>query len=615
MNLQDQEMKIVIVGHVDHGKSTIIGRLMADTDSLPQGKLEQVRETCRRNSKPFEYAFLLDALKEEQAQGITIDVARMFFKTKQRNYIILDAPGHVEFLKNMVTGAAQAEAALLVIDAKEGIQINSLRHGNLLSMLGVKQVAILINKMDLVDYEEEIFKQIVDSYRIFLEKIGIEPIYYIPVSGRFGDNIASSSGNMCWYSGPTVLEALDQLKPKKQPIHAALRMPVQDVYKFTGHGDQRRIIAGTIESGILRVGDELIFYPSGREGRVHSIEHFPTTELTEVQAGYATGFTLEEQAYVSRGELVTKKGETSPKVVLSFRANLFWLGKNPMIPGKTYFLKLGTAKRRIKLEGIIRVMDASTLDPNYHPERIEINNAAECILKCDKPIAIDSNYEMSLNSRFVIVDEYEIAGGGIIQEAINERQLYWQKSTVSREDRESLNGHRSGVLWFTGLSGAGKSTLANALEKRLFAEGIRTYILDGDNVRQGLNQDLEFSPEDRAENIRRIAEVAKLFTDAGVLVLTAFISPYHVDRKLAKNIIHGDDFIEIYVRCSIEECEKRDAKGLYAKARRGEISQFTGVSAPYEVPENPDIVVSTEEMNIEQCVEEIMTELKNRKVV
>lgn len=615
MNLLDQEMKVAIVGHVDHGKSTIIGRLMADTDSLPQGKLEQVRETCRRNSKPFEYAFLLDALKEEQAQGITIDVARMFFKTKTRNYIILDAPGHAEFLKNMVTGAAQADAALLVIDAYEGIQINSLRHGNLLSILGVKQVVILVNKMDLVNFNEETFKQIVDSYGAFLVKIGIKPITYIPVSGRLGDNIASSSNHMCWYFGPTVLQALDQLKPKSLPIHNAFRMPVQDVYKFTEHADQRRIIAGTIESGTLRVGDELIFYPSGKDGRVHSIEQFPPRKLIEVQAGYATGFTLEEQAYVSRGELVAKKGENPPKVSLSFRANLFWLGKNPMILGKTYFLKLGSAKRRIKLESIIRVMDASTLDPNSNPERVEVNNAAECILKCDKPIAFDCNDEMSLNSRFVIVDEYEIVGGGIIQEAINERQLHWQSTTVSREDRESLNGHRGGVLWFTGLSGAGKSTLADALEKRLFTEGIRTYILDGDNIRQGLNQDLGFSPEDRSENIRRIAEVAKLFTEAGVLVLTAFISPYHMDRKQARDIIREDDFIEIYVRCSIEECEKRDIKGLYAKARRGEITQFTGISAPYEVPEHPDIVVSTEEKNIEQCVEEIIVELKKRQLV
>lgn len=615
MNSLDQEMKIVIVGHVDHGKSTIIGRLMADTDSLPQGKLEQVRETCRRNSKPFEYAFLLDALKEEQAQGITIDVARMFFKTKLRNYIILDAPGHVEFLKNMVTGAAQAEAALLVIDANEGIQINSLRHGNLLSMLGVKQVVILINKMDLVYYKEEIFKQIVDSYGKFLKKIGIDPVHYIPISGRFGENITSLSNLMSWYSGPTVLQALDQLEPSKHPIYTAFRMPVQDVYKFTEHDDQRRIIAGTIESGILRVGDELVFYPSGKEGRVHSIEQFPPRVLTEARAGYATGFTLEEQAYVSRGELVTKKGETPPKVALGFRAHMFWLGKNPMILGKSYLLKLGTAKRRVKLESIIRVMDASTLDPNSHPEQIEVNNAAECIFKCDKPIAFDCNQEMSLNSRFVIVDEYEISGGGIIQEAINERQLYWQKTMVNREDRESLNGHRGGVLWFTGLSGAGKSTLANALEKRLFSEGIRTYILDGDNIRQGLNLDLGFSPEDRSENIRRIAEVAKLFTDAGVLVLTAFISPYKMDRKLARDIIRKDDFIEIFVSCSIEECEKRDVKGLYAKARRGEISQFTGVSAPYEVPESPDIIVSTEKMNIEQCVEEIMAVLKKRKLV
>ena len=615
MGHNPEDMKIVIVGHVDHGKSTIIGRLMADTGALPEGKLEQVQENCRRNSKPFEYAFLLDALKEEQAQGITIDVARCFFKSKKRRYIIMDAPGHVEFLKNMVTGAAQAEAALLVIDADEGIQLNSLRHGYLLRMLGVKQVVILINKMDLVNYSEQAYCDVVKDYTTFLTKIGIKPNTFIPVSGRSGDNIAEPSVRMSWYQGATLLEVLDQLDSEQIPTDMPFRMPVQGVYKFTQHGDQRRIIAGTVESGTLRVGDEVAFFPSGKKSRVRSIEGFPSYNLSEVQAGYATGFTLEEQIYISRGELVAKIGEVKPRVSSRLRVNLFWLGKKPMNLEKNYLLKLGAAKVRVKLEEILRVMDASTLDPQEGGRHIDIYNAAECILKCDRPLAFDIGEEIMTTGRFVIVDEYEIVGGGIVQEALDDKHLHWHFTSVSKADRERLNGHRGGVLWFTGLSGSGKSTLANALEKRLYIMGIRTYLLDGDNIRHGLSGDLGFSKADRTENIRRIGEVAKLFADTGIIVLTAFISPYQADRQLAREIMGTDDFLEIHVHCSLEECERRDPKGLYVRARSGEILQFTGVSDPYETPENPDILILTEKESAEEAAERILAELSNRNLI
>lgn len=356
------DMNIVIVGHVDHGKSTVIGRLLADTQSLPTGKLEQVKETCRRNSKPFEYAFLLDALKDEQSQGITIDTARCFFQTELRNYIIIDAPGHIEFLKNMITGAARAETALLVIDASEGVRENSKRHGYMLSMLGIKQVCVLVNKMDLVDFNERPFKKIEREYRRFLRKIDLEPAGFIPVSASEGDNIANHSVKMQWYEGMNVLEILDSFQKEELPEDKPFRMPVQDVYKFTKNSDKRRIISGTIESGKLTVGDEVIFYPSGKRTNVKTIEAFNSEMPRTLNAGWACGFTVTEQIYVKRGEIACLANELKPKVTGRVLVNLFWLGKKPFVKDKRYLLKIGTARVGVQLEEIISVLDASNLD-------------------------------------------------------------------------------------------------------------------------------------------------------------------------------------------------------------------------------------------------------------
>ena len=344
IEINREKMNLVIVGHVDHGKSTIIGRLLADTHSLPEGKLDQVRASCERNSKPFEYAFLIDALKDEQAQGITIDSARVFFKTGKRHYLIMDAPGHIEFLKNMVTGASRAEAALLVIDAHEGVQENSRRHGYMLSMLGIKQVAILVNKMDLMDYQQTSFQTVTEEYATFLSRLHMESSCYIPVSGLWGDNIASSSSRMPWYQGPTVLDVLDQFEKENLPVDKPFRMAVQDVYKFTNFGDQRRIIAGTIETGTIRPNDEIIFFPSGKKSRIKTLESFNRIPREAETAGYAVGFTLDEQIYLPRGEMASKTDEPKPKVTSRVKVSLFWLGKDPMVKDREYLLKLGTAK-------------------------------------------------------------------------------------------------------------------------------------------------------------------------------------------------------------------------------------------------------------------------------
>ncbi|MCK5759626.1 MAG: adenylyl-sulfate kinase, partial [Clostridiales bacterium] len=373
-----EDMNIVVVGHVDHGKSTVIGRMLADTDSLPDGKLEQVRENCRKNSRPFEYAFLLDALKDEQSQGITIDSARCFFSTEKRNYMIINAPGHIEFLKNMVTGSSRAEAALLVIDANEGVMENSTRHGYLLAMLGIKKVSVVVNKMDLVDYSRDVFASIVSEYSEFLKKINIEASSFIPVSGMMGDNVAFKGDKMPWYDSLTVLGQLDAFESEGLPEDIPFRMPVQDIYKFTKNGDSRRIVSGTVVSGKIFIGDSMVFYPSGKSSNIKTIESFNTKKKTEGAVGEAIGFTLTDQIYITRGEMAALKTEPQPKVARRIKANIFWLGKKQLKRNKQYILKSGSAKTICRLESVVRVLDASNLNTS-EKKSVGRHEVAECI--------------------------------------------------------------------------------------------------------------------------------------------------------------------------------------------------------------------------------------------
>ncbi len=557
---QKDDLNIVIAGHVDHGKSTIIGRLLADTDSLPDGKLEQVKETCRRNSKPFEYAFLLDALKDEQAQGITIDSARCFFETDMRQYIIIDAPGHIEFLKNMVTGASRAEAALLVIDANEGVQENSRRHGYMLSMLGIKQVTVLVNKMDLVDYEQEVFEEIVEEYTEFLHQIDIEPDSFVPVSGMEGDNIASLSDRTAWYDGKTVLEVLDSFKAEELPADKPFRMPVQDVYKFTKGGDNRRIVAGKIEAGQMSVGDEVVFYPSGKRSKVKSIEAFSAPSPESIGVGHSTGFTLEEQIYVTRGEMATLADEPRPEATSRIRANLFWLGKKPMEKKKDYYLKLGTAKVRAKIEKIERVIDASDLNQDEAKDEIERHDVAECILKLEKAIAFDLASEIAETSRFVIVDEYEIAGGGIIQKALEDEQSWvrekvmlrnykWEKSHITNDERAEKYNQKSTLVLITGEEDVGKKPTAKALEKRLFNDGKIVYFLGIGNLLYGVDADIK-SEEDksyREEHLRRLAEVSHIMLDAGGILAVTAVELTQEDLELIKTTVNPEKIETVWL--------------------------------------------------------------------
>lgn len=609
-------LRIVIVGHVDHGKSTFVGRLLHETGSLPEGKLEAVRAMSARRGMPFEWAFVLDAMQTERDQGITIDTTQIRFRTARRPYLVIDAPGHKEFLKNMVTGAAQAEAALLVIDAAEGVQEQSRRHGYLLHLLGIRQVAVLVNKMDLVDYSADRFGRVAEDFRAYLAELGVEPACIVPISAREGDNLVGHSPRMPWYQGPSVIHALDSFAYAELPVDRPLRMPVQDVYKF----DERRIVAGRIEAGRLAVGDTVLFSPSNKTARIRSIEawHVPAPP-TEAVAGQSIGVTLDEPIFVERGEIMSHP-ERPPILTTVFKARLFWLGGTPLRIGSTYKLKLATTEATVVVEAIERSIDTAELK-SLPPDRIERNGAGEVVLRTKRMLALDEYARSPRTGRFVLVEDHLPVGGGIVsmEGYPDQRQLVTVRATnitqvghaVSRAARAARNGHKGGVLWFTGLSGAGKSTLALGLERELFARGWQVYVLDGDNIRSGLCRDLGFGPEDRAENIRRVGEVAALFADAGFLVVSSFISPYRADRQRAREAA-GEAFHEIYVKADLQVCEQRDPKGLYKRARKGEIKEFTGISSPYEAPENPELVVPTDALGIEDCVALLLRYVEER---
>jgi bifunctional enzyme CysN/CysC len=600
-------LKIVIVGHVDHGKSTLIGRLFNDTGSLPDGKVEAIRAMCERRGMPFEWAFLMDALQAERDQGITIDVSHIHFRTAVREYVMIDAPGHREFLKNMVTGAAQADAAVLVVDGRDGVQEQTRRHAYLLHLLGIRQIVVVVNKMDLVEFAEARFQQVATEVRDYLADLGIDLQHtlVLPISARDGDNIARLSTRMSWYEGATLTGALDSLQPPLPPLELPLRLPVQDVYKF----DDRRILAGRIESGHLRRGDELLFSPSNKRARIASIEAWHVKEpIVAVRAGQCVGITLDEQLFVERGE-VASLVSNAPMLTNVFRGRVFWLGRTPMAAGKRYKMKLCTAEHTVEVEKIERVIDVSDL-AHVESDRVERNAVAEVVLRTRGQVALDPFDHNMITGRFVLVDDYDIVGGGLISMdgyadqrplQIKSKNIFRVEHRVPVEERWRSNGHHGGILWMTGLSGAGKSTLAFSLEHFLFRKGYQVYVLDGDNVRHGLCSDLGFSPEDRVENIRRVGHAAGLFARAGFLVVTAFISPYRADRDRVRALA-PDLFNEIYIDADLRTCEKRDPKGLYARARRGEIEDFTGISAPYEPPVQPELRVDTMTHSIEECL-------------
>ncbi|HEY9062723.1 MAG TPA: GTP-binding protein [Pseudobacteroides sp.] len=568
-----EQMNIVIVGHVDHGKSTVIGRLLADTDSLPEGKLESVKEYCRKNSRPFEYAFLLDALKDEQAQGITIDTARCFFKTNKRDYIIIDAPGHIEFLKNMVTGASRAEAALLVIDAKEGIKENSKRHGHIVSMLGIRQVVVLVNKMDLVNFDKDVFDSITAEFTEFLNKINIKPVNFIPISAFNGDNIALRSPKTDWYEGPTVLSQLDGFINKKENQELPLRMPVQDIYKFTEEGDDRRIVAGTILSGTVSTGDEVVFLPSQKRSVIKSIEGFNVKPRSTAYADEAVGMTLTTQIYIKPGELMVKANEKLPEVSSRFRVNIFWVGKAPLIKNKNYKLKIGTMRIAVKLVEILSIIDAAELNIDTYKDQVERHDVAECILETTKPIAFDPISEIEFTGRFVIVDNYEISGGGIILEGVSDsdntllehikdREFLWEKSLISSKAREDAYGHKSKFIVITsGNEGNEKviQDIGKELENKLFKLKYKAYYLGISSLLHGLVSDTVSDYEGRDEHIRQIGELARIFTDSGQIFITSVFNLDDFEAEKLKLLNQPSEILIINIDESSFNSFKPDA--------------------------------------------------------
>ena len=558
-----EKLNVVIVGHVDHGKSTIVGRLLADTNSLPEGKLAQVKALCERTSRPLEYAFVVDALKNEQAQGITIDAARVFFSSASREYILIDAPGHIEFLKNMVTGASRADAALLAIDAQEGVQQNSRRHGYLLSMLGIRQIAVLVNKMDLIGYAKAKFERIVAEYRGFLGKLGVAPLHFIPVSGIRGDNLASRSPQMPWYQGPSVLEVLDSFRTAESPVDQPLRFLVQDVYKFTRSGDERRIIAGEIVSGRLKVGDQLVFYPSGKTAKVKSIEGFNLPPRSEVLPdSSAVGFTVEDQIYVTRGEIATLVGQRRPEVSTRLRVKLFWLAKDPLTSKHEYLLRIGTAKARMQLEEVVRVLDASTLETS-NKSQVERHEVADCLLELRKSVAFDVLPFAPETSRFVIVDEHRICGGGIVQEQLDDHQaetrekvflrnFKWERSDIPPERRSEVYNQKPALLLITGTANSPRKLLAKALEKRLFSEGKIVYYLGMGSFLYGVDADEKGQgSEARIGHFRRLAEVANILLDAGIVLIVTARELSREDVETVKTVIYSDDVHVVWIGDSL----------------------------------------------------------------
>ena len=616
--IRNPQCSVVFVGHVDHGKSTLIGRILAETGSLAPGKIESIQKECAGKGQAFEYAFVLDALSEEQEQNITIDTTQIHFRSAKRNYVIIDAPGHQEFLKNMITGAASADAAVIVIAADEGVREQSRRHGQLLSLLGIREIVVAVNKMDLAGFSKERFEAIEREYRAFLKGLGLEPRFFVPLSARDGENVTTHGKTaMPWFKGPNLVEALDSLAVAGSVAEQPLRFPIQDVFRT----DKRRILAGRIESGTLRVGDQLVFSPHNKTARVATIERWGTSETNVACAGESIGVTLSDHIFVERGHIASHETD-APVESNRVRAKIFWIGRDPLAPGERYRIKLVTQDVECQVVSVANVVDAATLDstPTGRAE-IRTNEVGEVTLQTRGPLVFDNHDRVPNLGRFVLAAEDHLLGGGIISGAvytvrrqIKSENIFWTESDITAVRRAALNGHRGAVVWLTGLSGAGKSTVARALERELFQRSMHTYVLDGDNLRHGLNSNLGFTPEDRAENIRRVSEVAKLMADAGTVVITSFISPYRMDRRMAREIVlqAGAEFVEIFVDAPLEVCEQRDPKGLYQKARAGKLKGFTGIDAPYEAPEDPEIAVHTHEQSPQESVNQILEGLLPR---
>lgn len=595
-------LKIVIAGHVDHGKSTLIGRLLHDTGSLPPGKAEELEAISRKRGMPLEWSFVLDALQTERDQAITIDTTRVWFSWNERRYAIIDAPGHREFVRNMLSGASEADAAVLVIDVVEGVGEQTKRHAQLLQLLGIKQLAVVLNKMDGVKYARDRFEEVKRECESVLAALDLRPRVMIPVSARNGENVVARSTNMPWYEGSTLIEALEAFTPINALVDAPLRLRVQDVYRS---GDTR-VAVGRVECGSIAVGDKVSIAPMLSHATVRSIERWNAPSRDIGTAGESIGITFHEPVFVNRGDVVSHL-EQPPIVDYAFRAVCFWLDERPPETGEQVTVQFGPTTTRAVIAAVESATDSASLEL-LGVDRIPRYAIVQLRLRSSSLTPLDESATMPSASRLVLLRGRDVVAGGFVSSVSGGRapaNIHPSNHLVTAEEREKRNGHHGAVVWLTGLSGAGKSTLAMALERQLFARGASVYVLDGDNVRAGLNSDLGFSAGDRSENIRRIGEVAALFADAGTIVITAFISPMVRDREIARKAA-SDRFHEVYVSADLATCEARDVKGLYKRARAGEISEFTGISAPYEAPQSPELTIHTADSTVDRCVEELV---------
>ncbi len=620
-------LRFSTAGSVDDGKSTLIGRLLYDSKAIFEDQLEAVEQASRNRGDAYtDLALLTDGLKAEREQGITIDVAYRYFATPRRKFIIADTPGHIQYTRNMVTGASTAELAIILIDARKGVLTQSKRHGFLSTLLQIPHLVIAINKMDLVDYDEAVYRRIVNEYKEFAARLNVHDMVFIPVSALLGDNIVDKSDHMPWYDGTTLLHHLETVNVGTSRNSVDFRFPVQTVIR---PNQDFRGFAGTVASGRIAPGEDVVVLPSGLSSRVKEVVT-ADGEQTEATVGDAITLTLEDEIDVSRGDMIVRK-RNLPQKSNNIDAILCWMNEEGLQLNGTYWLQHNTRTVRALISELNYKIDVDTMH-REDADTLMLNEIGRVQITTTQPLFFDPYQVNRATGNFILIDAatHTTVAAGMIRgstQAVGDlvdaesaarpqsANVVWEQTAITRIMRETRNGHKAAVLWFTGLSGSGKSTVAKALERRLFGLGCQTLYLDGDNVRHGLNGDLGFSADDRKENIRRVAEVAKFTFEHGQLVLASFISPYQSDRDFVRSLLPEGRFFEIFVKCDVEVCKRRDPKGLYAKALRGEIKEFTGVSAPYEEPAHPELVVESDLHSVEECVEEIVTALLKQGII
>ncbi|MGM0915788.1 MAG: sulfate adenylyltransferase subunit CysN [Pseudomonadota bacterium] len=609
-------LRFITCGSVDDGKSTLIGRLLFESKLLFEDQLAAIEADSKKwgtQGGEMDFALLVDGLAAEREQGITIDVAYRFFSTDKRKFIVADTPGHEQYTRNMVTGASTADAAILMVDARQGILPQTRRHSFLMSLIGMRHIVVAINKMDLVDYSKDRFDEIVEEYRGFAKQLGLEEITFIPMSALKGDNVIEHGHHMPWYHGPTLMAYLETVEVDEERLqHQPFRMPVQWVNRpnldFRG-------FTGMIASGSIKPGDAIRVQPSGQSSTVKQIYTYDG-DLEQAIAGQSVTLLLEDEIDISRGDVISGVDQPA-QVADQFETSLVWMHDEPLLPGRPYLLKLGTQTMSATITDIKYQVNINTLE-HTAAKQLDLNGIGVCTLSLSKPVAFDAYKENADTGGFILIDRMtnNTVGAGMLHFALRRSQnIHMQHVDIDKQARALSKAQQPAVLWFTGLSGAGKSTIANLVEKKLYAAGQHTYLLDGDNVRHGLNRDLGFTDADRVENIRRVGEVAKLMVDAGLIVLTAFISPFRSERQMARDLVEEGEFIEVFVDTPLDVAEDRDPKGLYKKARRGELKNFTGIDSAYEAPENPDLHIKTTEMSSEQAADAIVEMLRKRQLI